>query len=224
MTVPAIAADGLSRTIEAPWGRVHALREATFGVDAGESVAIVGASGSGKSTLLQLLGLLDTPTAGHLSLAGESTDAMSERQRSRRRSQHLGFVFQSFHLISHKDVVHNVALPLQYAGAPRAQHLERARAALELVGMGSLAQSAPLTLSGGERQRVAVARAAVHDPSVLLCDEPTGNLDAASSDLVLDVLLRLGRERGAAVVLVTHDPDVAARCDRTLVMRDGVLA
>lgn len=223
MTAAAIAAEGLARTIDAPWGRVHALREATFAVAAGESVAIVGPSGSGKSTLLQLLGLLDTPTAGHLSLAGESTDTMSERQRSRRRSMHLGFVFQSFHLISHKDVAHNVCLPLQYAGVPRAQHLEKARAALDLVGMDSMAQSAPLTLSGGERQRVAVARAAVHDPSVLLCDEPTGNLDAASSERVLDVLLRLGRERGAAVVLVTHDTDVAARCDRTLVMRDGVL-
>lgn len=223
MTAAVIAAEGLARTIEAPWGRVEALREATLAVASGESVAVVGPSGSGKSTLLQLLGLLDTPSSGHLALAGEATDRMTERQRSRYRSVHLGFVFQSFHLIAHKDVAHNVSLPLRYAGVPRSQHMARAEAALGLVGMESMMRSSPLTLSGGERQRVAVARAAVHDPSVLLCDEPTGNLDAASSDLVLDVLLRLGRDRGAAVVLVTHDPEVAARCDRTLVMHDGVL-
>lgn len=226
---PVIVAENLSRRIEAPWGAVDALRDASLSVEAGRSVAIVGPSGSGKSTLLNLLGLLDTPTTGSLRIAGREVSALRERDRCRLRAEAIGFVFQSFHLIPHKSVLHNVALPLSYArrgggsSGGSGHRLGRARAALDAVGLGHRMNSAPTTLSGGERQRAAVARALVRDPAVLLCDEPTGNLDAASSETVLSLLLDLAGERSSAVVLVTHDREVAARCDAILTMTDGVL-
>ena len=219
----ALEARELSRTIDAPWGRVEAVRSASLCLTRGGSTAVVGASGSGKSTLLNLLGLLDTPTSGQLMIAGQVANDLNERQRTRLRSRHLGFVFQSFHLIPHKDVLHNVVLPLRYVGSGRRVRYERAAHALEDVGLSHRVHSSPLTLSGGEKQRVAVARAAIGQPDVLLCDEPTGNLDGASSELVLDVLLGLAQKRGSAVVIVTHDATVAARCDSTLMMKDGVL-
>lgn len=221
---PAIEAEHLARRIDAPWGTVDALRDASLTVHRGRSAAIVGPSGSGKSTLLNILGLLDTPTAGSLRLDGHETGALTERERGRLRSEAIGFVFQSFHLVPHKDVLNNVALPLKYARMPAAEHRPRAQAALETVGLGHRLHSSPTTLSGGERQRAAVARALVRDPAVLLCDEPTGNLDASSGELVLSLLLDLARQGSAAVVVVTHDPAVAARCDETLTMSDGVLA
>lgn len=219
----ALRTTSLSRSILTPWGVVPALREASLEVAAGASLAVVGPSGSGKSTLLNVLGLLDTPTSGQLWLAGQETTRLSERRRARLRAAHLGFVFQSFHLIAHKDVVHNVALPLAYSGVPRSQQLTRAAELLEVVGLGARLDASPMTLSGGERQRAAVARAAILQPDVLLCDEPTGNLDDEASDVVLTVLLDLAKDRGAAVVMVTHDDEVARRCDDIAEMRDGVL-
>lgn len=223
MTELALRASSLSRTISTPWGLVPALREASLDLPAATSLAVVGPSGSGKSTLLNLLGLLDTPSSGHLWLAGRDATRLRERRRARLRAVHLGFVFQSFHLIPHKDVLHNVALPLAYAGKARSTQLARAAEMLEVVGLGDRMDASPATLSGGERQRAAVARAVVLDPDVLLCDEPTGNLDDEASDVVLTVLLDVAQRRGAAVVVVTHDEAVARRCDGVAEMRDGVL-
>ncbi|WP_241990081.1 MULTISPECIES: ABC transporter ATP-binding protein [unclassified Streptomyces] len=186
----------------------------------GELVAVVGPSGSGKSTLLSVLGLLDTPTGGRYLLRGEDATDLSERDRTALRAGTLGFVFQAFHLVPHLTCVQNVTLPLVHLGVPRSRRRSRAEAALRSVGLGHRLDVRPVTLSGGERQRVAVARAIVHRPAVVLCDEPTGNLDTANSARVMDLLADLVEE-DRAVVVVTHDPDVASRADRVFKVVDG---
>ncbi|MCP9957543.1 ABC transporter ATP-binding protein [Streptomyces sudanensis] len=199
---------------------VRALDDVSLTISAGELTAIVGPSGSGKSTLLSVLGLLDSPTEGHYLLQGTSTTTLTERERTHLRAQTLGFVFQAFHLVPHLTCIQNVALGLVHQGVRRSRRSALAVQALESVGLSHRLSAKPSTLSGGERQRVAVARAIVHRPAVVLCDEPTGNLDTVNSARVMELLRGLvAAER--AVVVVTHDMDVAARADRTIRVVDG---
>jgi len=192
-------------------------------VASGDYLAIVGPSGSGKSTLLNQLGLLDRPTAGEYRLRGVATATASEKVRTVMRARHIGFVFQSFHLMPHRSVLDNVLLATLYSGVPRAERHTRAMAALERVGLGHRTRFMPTTLSGGERQRVAIARAVVTLPDVLLADEPTGNLDSASSAAIMDLFDELHGD-GLTLVVITHNSDVAARAGRRVQIIDGHLA
>jgi putative ABC transport system ATP-binding protein len=222
MAAPVIDMDHVRRRFESPAGPVEALRDVSFTVSAGETVAVVGASGSGKSTLLYVLGLLDRPTSGAFLLDGEPVDGFDERRRASIRSREIGFVFQAFHLLRGRSVAENVAVGLSYAGIPRRDRPNLVAEALEAVGMGYRRDAAAETLSGGEQQRVAMARAIATGPRLLLCDEPTGNLDRANTDAVLEVLAALS-QRGTTVVLITHDEQVAASASRRLSMDDGKL-
>jgi putative ABC transport system ATP-binding protein len=199
---------------------VHALHEVTVSARAGEHVALVGRSGSGKSTLLNLLGLLDRPTSGEVRLAGADTGALGDRDRTAVRAGGVGFVFQSFHLLDYRTAAENVEVGLLYAGVPRRERRIRALEALDAVGLSHRAYASPSTLSGGEKQRVAIARAIGARPRVLLSDEPTGNLDSASADVVLSVLDSL-KPTGVALVTVTHDAHVAAAADVQVSLADG---
>ncbi|MEJ2867224.1 ABC transporter ATP-binding protein [Actinomycetospora sp. OC33-EN08] len=201
---------------------VHALREVDLLVRRGEYVAVIGQSGSGKSTLLNILGCLDAPSSGRYLLEGLDVADLDERQQSILRNRQIGFIFQSFNLIPRTTALANVELPLVYAGVSRRRRHERARAALELVGLGQREDHRPNELSGGQQQRVAVARALVTTPALLLADEPTGNLDSASTADVLELFDGLHRA-GRTIVLITHDDEVAERADRVVVVTDGVL-
>ena len=201
---------------------VQVLDDASLQVGEGEHVAIVGASGAGKSTLLHLLGGLDRPDGGVVSILGSDVYAMSSWRRSAFRASHIGFVFQSYHLMSEMDCVENVLLPAFALGRCGAAVRKRARDLLDGVGLGARLDHHPQELSGGEQQRVAIARALMNDPEVLLADEPTGNLDAAIGGQVLDLLFSLGG--GRAILLVTHSPETAARCDRVLTLANGGLS
>ncbi len=203
--------------------QLHALSGITETIEDGEHVAIMGPSGSGKSTLLNVLGCLDRPTAGTYRLGGRNTAELNDDELSHLRAEQLGFVFQSYHLVARLTAIDNVALPLLFAGVPRAERKARAEAALESVGLADRTDHRPAELSGGQRQRVAVARAMVMGPQILLADEPTGNLDSTSGKQVLDLLGRL-RAEGLTLVVVTHDPAVARRADRVLVLVDGKIA
>ncbi|MFI8325942.1 ABC transporter ATP-binding protein [Streptomyces sp. NPDC085529] len=201
---------------------VEALKPCHLTVAPGSFLTVVGPSGSGKSSFLNILGLLDTPSSGTYLLDGIDTGGLKDRELTALRGRRLGFVFQAFHLLPHRSALENVALALVYSGVPRKERGDRALAALERVGLGDRVHSVPTTLSGGERQRVAIARALVARPSLLLCDEPTGNLDSANASSVM-ALLRELHEDGMTIVVITHDPDVAARGSRVLTIRDGVL-
>ncbi|MPZ26322.1 MAG: ATP-binding cassette domain-containing protein [Micromonosporaceae bacterium] len=200
---------------------VTALRGVSLRVEPGDYLAVVGPSGSGKSTLMHLLGGLDQPTGGRLAIGGRDVATLTPNQLAQLRNQLVGFVFQSFHLLPRTSAVDNVALPLVYRGTSARARRQRAAAMLGEVGLSHRLDHRPNQLSGGEQQRVAIARALVTDPSVLLADEPTGNLDTATGEAVLGLLERLNRSSGVAVVLVTHDREVAARASRQIVMRDG---
>jgi putative ABC transport system ATP-binding protein len=202
---------------------VEALAPTDLTIHANEYVAVVGPSGSGKSTLLNVLGLLDRPTAGRYELDGFDTATLRDADRTALRGQRIGFVFQSFHLLPHRTAVENVALAQLYAAVPRRQRERSAEQALERVGLGHRLNALPTRLSGGERQRVAVARALAAEPSLLLCDEPTGNLDSRTSAGVLDLIGEL-HGQGLTVVVITHDASAADRAQRMLHMRDGVVS
>jgi putative ABC transport system ATP-binding protein len=208
------------RTYDVGGRPLHALREITEDIETGEHVAIMGPSGSGKSTLLNLLGCLDRPNKGSYELDGQEVAQLSESQLTLIRRDRIGFVFQSFHLVARLTALGNVALPMMFAGIGRRDRQARAQAALESVEMADRADHRPDQLSGGERQRVAIARAITMGPSLLLADEPTGNLDTRSGRLVLDLLEEL-RRRGLTLVMVTHDPGVARRADRVITLVDG---
>jgi ABC-type lipoprotein export system ATPase subunit len=204
--------------------KIHALRGVDLTIAEGEFTAIMGASGSGKSTLLNVLGCLDPPTAGVYVLDGQRVDQMSEEQLARCRNTKLGFVFQSFNLLHRSTSLENVELPMVYLGVSRRQRLQRARAALDAVGLSDRLDHMPWQLSGGQQQRVALARALVTQPRLLLADEPTGNLDSQTSQEILESLVRLHREGQLTVVLVTHDPDIAAFAHRVVILCDGLVA
>lgn len=218
---PVILMRGLGLTYPGP-PPVTALRPCDLRIDRGEFVTIVGPSGSGKSSLLNIAGLLDTPTRGTYFLDGIDTAAADEAQRAALRSGRIGFVFQSFHLLPHRSAQDNVELAMLYRSTPRRARSRRAAAVLTRVGLGHRAHALPTQLSGGERQRVAIARALVAEPSLLLCDEPTGNLDTETAAAILDLLDRL-HEDGMTIAVITHDAQVAARGQRTITIRDGVL-
>jgi putative ABC transport system ATP-binding protein len=201
---------------------VQALRGVSVRVEAGDYLAVVGPSGSGKSTLMHLLGALDRPTGGTLRVGGRDVAGLDKDELARIRNETIGFVFQSFQLLPRTSAVDNVAMPLVYRGVRRSERRRRAVAALAAVGMGHRLDHTPNQLSGGEQQRVAIARALVGDPQVILADEPTGNLDSVRGGEVMDLLEALNRDRGVALVVVTHDLDIAARARHQLRMRDGL--
>ncbi|MFE5909292.1 ABC transporter ATP-binding protein [Streptomyces wedmorensis] len=202
---------------------VEAFRPSDLTVHKGEFITVVGPSGSGKSTFLNIAGLLDTPTTGSFLLDGIDTGRLRDTERTTLRGRRIGFVFQAFHLLPHRSARENVELAMVYGGAPRRERPQRAREALDRVGLGHRTDALPTRMSGGERQRVAIARALVARPSLLLCDEPTGNLDTGNAEAVLRLLEALNAE-GITIVLITHDPAVAARGRRTVTIRDGVLS
>jgi putative ABC transport system ATP-binding protein len=213
---------GIRKTYRSGSIEFEALRGVDIQIDQGEYVAVIGPSGSGKSTLMNLLGCLDNPTEGTYLLGGEDVSAMSETQLAHVRNRRIGFVFQQFHLLSSLSAWRNVELPLIYAGVSRTVRRERAVRALERVGLGDRIDNRPGELSGGQQQRVAVARALVTEPDIILADEPTGNLDSASTAAVLALLDEL-HHAGRTIVLITHEHDVAARAARNLVIRDGLI-
>ncbi|HEY3042142.1 MAG TPA: ABC transporter ATP-binding protein [Pyrinomonadaceae bacterium] len=200
---------------------VHALRGVSLTIREGEFVAIMGASGSGKSTTMNIIGCLDRPTRGQYILDGQDVSGMSKDERADIRCQKIGFVFQGFNLLSRTSALENVELPMLYAGVETTQRDERAVAALAAVGLAGREQNHPNQLSGGEQQRVAVARALVNNPALILADEPTGNLDSRTSVEVMEIFQRLNRERGITLVLVTHEPDIAEYAQRVVVFKDG---
>jgi putative ABC transport system ATP-binding protein len=222
MPAPAIELRGLARTYPGP-PPVAALRPADLVIEAGDYVAVTGPSGSGKSTLLHLLGLLDTPTGGSYLLDGLDTSVLSDKDRSGLRGRRIGVVFQSFHLLPYRTALENVLLAQLYNQTPRGARLAAAERALEAVGLAHRADALPTTLSGGECQRVAIARALVNSPALVLCDEPTGNLDSASAATLMDLLDELNTA-GYTIVVISHDPAVAAHARRMIAISDGVLS
>jgi putative ABC transport system ATP-binding protein len=200
--------------------RIRALDGVSFAIDKGEMVAIVGSSGSGKSTLLNILGCLDTPSRGAYRLGGRDVQGLSDDELAGVRNKQIGFVFQSFQLLTRASAVKNVALPLVYRGVPAKERTARAARSLERVGLAHRMHHKPFQLSGGQRQRVAIARALVTEPSLLLCDEPTGNLDSATTEDIMALFHALHAE-GNTILIVTHEPDIAARCPRAIRIFDG---
>jgi putative ABC transport system ATP-binding protein len=221
MNTPILTARHLNKVVPSAEGELSILHDLSLDLCRGDSLAIVGSSGSGKSTLLGLLAGLDLPSSGSIHLAGQDLSQLDEDQRARLRAEHVGFVFQSFQLLDSLNALENVMLPLELEGHADAR--QRARALLERVGLGHRLTHYPRQLSGGEQQRVAIARAFVAEPAVLFADEPTGNLDSHTGERICDLLFELNRERGATLVLVTHDARLAQRCNRQIRLEAGQL-
>ncbi|PZQ52281.1 MAG: ABC transporter [Rhodovulum sulfidophilum] len=221
MSSPVIALENVGLTLMGNAGPVNILRDISLKVDSGETLGLIGPSGSGKSSLLMLMGGLEGASSGRITVLGEDLTAMNEDALARFRRGNMGVVFQSFHLIPTMTAIENVATPLELAGARDA--FDRARTELEAVGLGARLNHYPAQISGGEQQRVALARAAVTRPRILLADEPTGNLDGGTGEAIMRLLFDLRDRHGATLILVTHAPELAARCDRVLRLRDGAI-
>jgi putative ABC transport system ATP-binding protein len=218
-----IDAQGISKSYGKGSGRFDALKDVTFQVERGECVAIVGKSGSGKSTLMHIIALLDEADSGTLAFDGTDTSSLSRRQINELRNKEFGFVFQQFYLTAGTSVLDNVTLPLTIAGVPPRDRRTRGLAVLEQFELDDKATNNAIDLSGGQKQRVVISRALVNEPTVIFADEPTGNLDSATGAIVEDTLFALNRDQGITLIIVTHDEELAARCDRQVFLRDGVI-
>lgn len=223
MSDPIIRAVDVHKTYGRGQTRFDALKGVTFDIAEGESIAILGKSGSGKSTLMHVLALLDAPTSGSIALEGKDTKKLRGSRLNRTRNKTFGFVFQQFFLTPNASVLDNVTLPLKIAGVPATERKRRGIAALEQLELADKAKNKAVNLSGGQKQRVVIARALVNNPRIIFADEPTGNLDSKTGAVVEDILFDLNREHGITLIVVTHDEDLAARCDRQLRIRDGLL-
>lgn len=219
---PIIEAIGLTKIYSTGGVETVALKDATFRIEAGEFVAIMGPSGSGKSTLMHILGALDLPTSGSYILDGESVSSLNEAELATIRNRKIGFVFQAFNLLPRTSALKNVTLPMVYAGVPKAERIKKATKYLELLGMGQRLHHSSNQLSGGEQQRVAIARGLAMNPGILLADEPTGNLPTAKSEEIMSIFQDLNDE-GHTVVMITHEPEVAAHAKRIITLRDGLI-
>jgi putative ABC transport system ATP-binding protein len=224
METPAIELRDICKVYEMGEVEVHALRGVSLEVSKGEIMTIMGPSGSGKSTMMNIIGCLDQPTTGSYLLEGQDVSHLHDDELAAIRNIRIGFVFQTFNLLARTSALQNVTLPLIYAGVPRPERRARARAALETVGLGHRLDHQPTELSGGQQQRVAIARSLVSDPSIILADEPTGNLDSQSGAEVMAILQELNRNRGITVVLVTHDPIIARHSERIVHLYDGQIS
>lgn len=216
-----LSAQNVHKTYGTGEGKFEALKGVSIDVREGESVAIIGKSGSGKSTLMHLLALLDTPNSGSISLDGRAATDFSRSQLNRARNETFGFVFQQFFLTPNQTVLENVMLPLKIAGVHRRERTRRAMAALEQMGIADKAKNKATDLSGGQKQRVVIARALIANPRIIFADEPTGNLDSNTGNTVADILFELNKQQGITLVIVTHDPELSARCDREILISDG---
>ena len=223
MSTPIISVRDVRRSYGRGQNRFEALKGVSFDIQEGESVAIVGKSGSGKSTLMHLLALLDAPSTGVVELEGVDTSTLKGRRLDVTRNRTFGFVFQQFFLTPNASVLDNVVLPMKIAGIGRAERKRRGLAALAQLELDDKAGSSAVDLSGGQKQRTVIARALVNNPRILFADEPTGNLDTTTGGVVEDILFALNRENGITLIVVTHDEELAARCDRRLMIRDGLL-
>lgn len=217
-----ISVSDLRKTYIMGLEKVHALQSISLDINKNEYVALMGPSGSGKSTLMNLLGCLDTPTSGDYILNNTNVSTMTDSELAEVRNKEIGFVFQTFNLLPRLSALENVALPLVYSGMSKSIRLEKAQAALDAVGLGDRVKHKPNELSGGQRQRVAIARALVNDPSIILADEPTGNLDTKTSIEIMSIFEEI-HQRGNTVILVTHEPDIAEHCHRIIRLRDGLV-
>ncbi|MFK4762385.1 ABC transporter ATP-binding protein [Microbacterium sp. ZW T5_45] len=223
MTPPILSVKDVRKSYGRGQNRFDALKGVSLDIDEGESVAIVGKSGSGKSTLMHVLALLDAPTTGSIALEGVDTGTLKGRRLNRTRNKTFGFVFQQFFLTANSSVLENVILPLKIAGVRRGERKRRGIAALEQLELADKARNKAVNLSGGQKQRSVIARALVNNPRIIFADEPTGNLDTTTGGIVEDILFALNRENGITLIVVTHDEDLAARCDRRILIRDGLI-
>lgn len=222
MSNPVLSARDVRKSYGKGSTRFEALRGVDLEVQAGESVAIVGKSGSGKSTLMHLLALLDDPDSGTLAVEGTEAKALSAREINKLRNQYFGFVFQQFFLTPNASVLENVVLPLKIAGISSRERRARGTAVLELLELADKAKEKAINLSGGQKQRAVIARALINNPKVIFADEPTGNLDSVTGRMVEDILFTLNKDKGITLIVVTHDVELAARCDRQIFIRDGL--
>jgi len=222
VSTPVIRTEGIKKDYVLGAETVHAVRGIDLTIERGEFVAVMGPSGSGKSTFMNVLGCLDVPTAGKYWMNGRLVSELSEDELARVRNKEIGFVFQTFNLLPRATCLHNVELPLIYAGVPARERVRRAAEKLELVGLGDRMDHKPPEISGGQRQRVAIARALVNEPALLLADEPTGNLDSVTSGEIMETLAQLNRE-GQTILLVTHEHDIAGYARRQVHLRDGLI-